>query len=145
MSPPFVQVDAASWRGLTQASGAMCMRIAALLVVAMALACCTQRLDFQLPTSQPLKLAIYKDGAPLKTCTIVPSSRQFHQLQALLASDPNGWSPSLVTFVPSVYITGNGFSVNFLESSVIFNSGHRQLAHRISKASYAFLTCEPRI
>src|SRR5690348_7377475 len=120
----------------------MRMRIATLALLATALVGCTQRLDFQLPATQPLKLAIYKDGAPLKTCTIGVGSRQFRQLQALLASNNTDWVPSLVTFVPAVYVTGNDFSINFLKHSAIFNGGGRQLTHRVPRASYSFLSCE---
>ena len=119
----------------------MTIRIAVLGLTAAALAACSQSLDFKLPANNPLELAIYQRGSLVKTCTIAPSSSQFDQLQALLTSNQEDWESSLVTFAPSVLVTGRDFSINFLQDTIVLNHDHRQVTHQIPANSYAFLGC----
>jgi hypothetical protein len=120
----------------------MSIRIASLVLATMAVAGCTQSLDFDLPPNDSLKLDLYQHGMSVETCAIAPGSTQFNKLQALLASNQSQWAPTPVTYAPSVLVTGKNVSFNFVQDSVIFSKSGRQLSHRVPRSAYAFLRCE---
>jgi hypothetical protein len=120
----------------------MSSRLALLLLSIVTLASCAKPLDLSLPTDKPLELHIYSQGSPVQMCTIAPNSPQFQQLDALLAANNEGWDTTLVTFVPSVLVTGDGFSINFLQGYAVVNYADQQLKRPMPASEYAFLECE---
>lgn len=121
--------------------GAMPTRIAILIIVASALAGCAKPLGLVIPQDKPLTLEIHSQGAPVQKCTIAPASPQFKQLGSLLAATSDDWAPTPVTFVPSVLVTGDGFSINFLKDFAVVNYADGQFKHQVPISAYAFLGC----
>ena len=119
----------------------MPIRIAFLILVALGLLGCARPLGLVLPKDKPLKLQIYSHGSPTQACVIAPGSPQFIQLEALLAANRSNWEPTPVTFVPSVLVTGAGFSINFLQDSDVVSYADGQFKHSVPRSAYAFLGC----
>jgi hypothetical protein len=119
----------------------MPIRIVFLILVALGLLGCAKPLGLVLLKDKPLKLQIYSHGSPTQACVIAPGSPQFIQLEALLAANRSDWEPTPVTFVPSVQVTGAGFSINFLQDSAVVNYADGQIKHSVPKSAYAFLGC----
>ena len=117
------------------------MKAVGLLVASMvALSGCTQSIHFALP-SGPLSLSFTVNGAPTKQCAISQDSEQYKTLSAWLRTHQDGWQSSVVSYVPSVVVAGNGFNLNFLHSSAILNHEGSQFTHPVSPSDYAFLVC----
>ena len=117
------------------------MKVIGLLVAsAVALGGCTRSIHFALP-SGPLNLSFTVNGAPIKHCAISRDSEQYKALSAWLGAHQDGWQTSVVTYVPSVVVTGEGFNLNFLHSSAILNYAGAQFTHQVSPSDYAFLAC----
>jgi hypothetical protein len=108
----------------------MPIRIAFLILVALGLLGCARPLGLVLPKDEPLKLQIYSHGSPTQACVIAPGSPQFIQLEGLLAANRGNWEPIPVTFVPSVLVTGAGFSINFLQDAAVVNYADGQFKPR---------------
>jgi hypothetical protein len=106
----------------------------------LALSGCTQSIHFDLP-SGPLSLSFTVNGVPTKRCAISQDSEQYKALSAWLRAHQDGWQRSVVTYVPSVAVTGDGFNLNFLHSAAILNHAGNQFTHQVSPSEYAFLVC----
>jgi len=119
----------------------MSIRPALLLLSLATLASCAKPLGLSLPSDKPLELKIYSHGAPVQTCGIAPGSSQFQKLVDLLTANRDEWEPTPVTFVPSVLVTGDGFSINFLKDFAVVNYADGQFKHPIPASEYAFLGC----
>ena len=117
------------------------MKLAGLLAAsALALSGCTQSIHFILPPG-PLRLSFTVNGVASRSCSISQDSKQYKALSIWLSEHQGGWQGSLVTYVPSVVVTGNGFSLNFLNSAAVLNYAGNQFTHQVSPSDYAFLVC----
>jgi len=117
------------------------MKVLVLLVAcAVALSGCTRSINFTLPNG-PLSLSFTVNGAPTKQCAISQDSEQYKALSAWLRTHQHGWQSSVVTYVPSVVVTGDGFNLNFLHSAAVLNHASSQFTHQVSPSDYAFLVC----
>jgi hypothetical protein len=118
------------------------MRRTWLLATAVVALCsgCSQSIQFTLPDS-PLNLSRTVSGAMVKRCSIKPDSEQYKALSAWLVGHQNGWQGSVVTYVPSVVLTGKGFNLNLLPSLAVLNYAGKQLTHQVLIGDFAFLVC----
>jgi hypothetical protein len=101
---------------------------------------CSRTVSVQMPMDG-LHLAIYSQGHVIKECSLIPASNQYMQLNQLMANINNDWRPTLVSYAPSIYVTGTGITINFVAGSVILNYNGKQMAHTIRDIDYAFLNC----
>ena len=107
--------------------------------VLIAVAGCKREVHFQLPQNETLKLLVYSSGKPIKERELAPLSKEHQLLASWLAANREGWSPTVVTFVPSVYVTGKDFSINFLKTSAIINFREGQYIKDVNPKDYGFL------
>lgn len=116
--------------------------ISSLLFIAfviLSVAGCKSEVNLQPPKNETLKLLVYGGGKPLKERELSPSSKEYEHLMSWLAANREGWSPTVVTFVPGVYVSGKDFSINFLKTSAIINFREGQYIKDINPKDYEFL------
>ncbi|MBD8872230.1 hypothetical protein [Rhodanobacter sp. DHB23] len=111
-----------------------------LVVLALALSGCTRSIHFTLP-SGPLSLSFTVNGASTKRCAINQDSEQYKTLSTWLMTHQDGWQSSIVTYVPSLVVTGDGFNLNFLHSVAVLNYAGSQFTQQVSPSDYAYLVC----
>lgn len=97
--------------------------------------------DLALPETESLRLQVYQQGSPVAECKLAPGTPNFQKLASWLSNNRTGWTSTLASYVPGVYITGSNFSINFLRTFVIVNSPEGQYSHSVSPSEYEFLQC----
>ena len=102
---------------------------------------CSRTIDLVLPRTGTLELLIYSKGSPIAKCQLTPDSFEFQELQKLMVSNRDGWSPTLVTYVPAVYVRGTEMSINFGQDFAVVNYKEGKFERPIPKSEYAFLKC----
>ena len=110
-------------------------------ILAVIAAGCSRTIDLVLPKTGALELLIYSKGSPIAACQLKPDSFEFQELQKLILSNRDGWSPTLVTYAPVVYVRGSDMSFNFRQDVTVVNYDGGQFERPIPKSEYAFLKC----
>jgi hypothetical protein len=118
----------------------LCRASTAILSLLLASAC-AREIAFQLPSSEPLQLSIYRAGAHVEQCILQPGSSVFSQLQSLLDASTGGWERAHATFVSRVVVSGSDWSLNFLGQGMILNYTQGQYVRKVEPSTYAFLSC----
>jgi hypothetical protein len=62
----------------------------------------------------PYHVQVYRGGQPVREFDLAPGSAEERAVADWLASHPDGWRPSLVTYAPGRVVRGNGFNLNLL-------------------------------
>ena len=117
------------------------MRTLVFAILTVIVSGCSRTIDLVLPTTGALELLIYSKGSAIATCQLTPNSIEFQALQKLMLSNSDGWSPTLVTYVPAVYVRGSKMSINFRQDVTVVNYDGGQFERSIPKSEYAFLKC----
>lgn len=92
-----------------------------------------------------LTLYVYGSGRPFEPQKIKVNSAIYKKLRDWVANNKTGWSHTPATYVPSVMVLGETFSLNFLDSSVILNYEGGQYIKQIDVSEYAFLNKQSEI
>jgi hypothetical protein len=112
-------------------------KAAAALWCLVALSGCSHEIGLQLQ-DKALYLRDHKTGIE---CFLPPEGPQVKALISWLESNRISWKATPVTYVPRLVVSGEGFSLNFMDTAVIANYEAGQYAHPIEPQTYAFLRC----
>ena len=113
------------------------MRLLSLLILFVFAGC--SRIDLDLSTATDARLLIYESGRIATECDLSDSQRA--HIQDWLNRHNSGWSPSLDTWVPATYVTGTGFSINFMPFQVVVNYAPGQYTLEADSSEYPVLSC----
>jgi hypothetical protein len=110
------------------------------ITIVLALTACSRRVSVQLPYTD-LDLYTYAQGSVVSHCEIGVHDMRRKILADWLSANPEGWKRTAVTYAPNVYVSGGGFSINFLGKDAILNYDGSQFAHAVEPTAFAAFSC----
>ncbi len=98
-------------------------------------------LSLTLPEDEEVRLLQYDGGHIIAECVLPAGDSRRQAVDSWLLENRSGWSPTPVTYVPHNYVTGQTFSVNFRDSSVVVNYDGGQYVRDADRARFPNLAC----
>lgn len=114
------------------------------LIICATLTACRIDATALLNSEDSLTLYIHSTGPTVIKTDIPKGSQLSNNFREWFIKNERGWSPSPVTYIPSIEIRGTKFSINFLHSSAIINfqdadGSYHQYVKDVKPEEYEFL------
>lgn len=115
-----------------------------ILLICAALTACRIDATAILNAEDSLILYVHSTGSAAIKTDIPKDSQRYSDFREWFLKNEKGWSPSPVTYVPSIEVRGKKFSINFLHGSAIINfqdtnGSYHQYVKDVKPQEYQFL------
>lgn len=108
-------------------------KILLLLLAPLFLTACQGEIENLLDSPQTVEVAIYENDRALNKYLLTAKDPEYQAIKQWIKRNKTGWHSSPASYLPSITITGNDFSLNFTKDLAVINYGGKQYIKRITK------------
>jgi len=103
------------------------------------LAGCNQDIATAIDNEQTITLQLYEPGKPVFTTTLPKDSYEYRAIIDWAKNNAEGWSPSVITYVPTLLVVGSHFQLNITSTRAVFGYNNEQYEKALSAEQLAQL------
>lgn len=105
----------------------------------MLLVSCKIDTDQIINSNESIKINTFNNGTQTNEYSLNQSDGKYIKFISWVNANKQGWEPTLVTYAPSLLVSGKNFSFNFMGGDVVVNCESGQFAKKIQPEEYEFL------